>query len=150
LGPGTADIGHRNRVAVLFTIEPSVRVGLRIRDEHGVPTVGSLLIRDRAGRVYPATSKRLAPNFFFQPQIYRGDGEHMLLPAGDYTVECSRGPEYQVIRRSLSIPNGARGAEWAFDLTRWIDPPALGWYSGDHHIHAAGCSHYENPTEGVR
>ena len=24
-----------------------------------------------------------------------------------------------------------------------------GWYSGDHHIHAAGCAHYESPTEGV-
>ena len=25
----------------------------------------------------------------------------------------------------------------------------MGWYSGDHHIHAAGCSHYEAPTQGV-
>jgi len=24
-----------------------------------------------------------------------------------------------------------------------------GWYSGDHHVHAAGCAHYEAPTEGV-
>ena len=21
----------------------------------------------------------------------------------------------------------------------------LGWYSADHHVHAAGCSHYESP-----
>jgi len=25
----------------------------------------------------------------------------------------------------------------------------MGWYSADHHIHAAGCSHYESPEEGV-
>jgi hypothetical protein len=25
----------------------------------------------------------------------------------------------------------------------------LGWHSADHHIHAAGCSHYDSPTEGV-
>src|SRR3989442_34365 len=25
----------------------------------------------------------------------------------------------------------------------------MGWYSGDHHIHAAGCAHYEKPSEGV-
>ncbi len=25
----------------------------------------------------------------------------------------------------------------------------MGWGSGDHHIHAAGCAHYKNPTEGV-
>jgi hypothetical protein len=34
-------------------------------------------------------------------------------------------------------------------LQRWIDPAALGWYSGDHHVHAAGCSHYQDPTQGV-
>jgi hypothetical protein len=37
----------------------------------------------------------------------------------------------------------------AFQLERWIDPSKSGWYSGDHHVHAAGCSHYMNPTEGV-
>jgi hypothetical protein len=26
----------------------------------------------------------------------------------------------------------------------------FGWYSADHHIHAAGCSHYESPEEGVK
>jgi hypothetical protein len=24
-----------------------------------------------------------------------------------------------------------------------------GWFNGDHHIHAAGCKHYTNPSEGV-
>jgi hypothetical protein len=40
-------------------------------------------------------------------------------------------------------------SELAFQLERWIDPASYGWYSGDHHVHAAGCSHYQNPTEGV-
>ena len=26
----------------------------------------------------------------------------------------------------------------------------LGWYCADHHVHAAGCSHYESPEEGVK
>jgi hypothetical protein len=34
-------------------------------------------------------------------------------------------------------------------LQRWIDPAKWGWYSGDTHIHAGGCAHYQNPTEGV-
>ena len=25
-----------------------------------------------------------------------------------------------------------------------------GWYSGDHHVHAAGCAHFDSPTEGVK
>ena len=34
-------------------------------------------------------------------------------------------------------------------LQRWIKLADHGWYSGDHHIHAAGCAHYESPTAGV-
>jgi hypothetical protein len=34
-------------------------------------------------------------------------------------------------------------------LERWINPREFGLYSGDHHIHAAGCAHYEIPTEGI-
>ena len=37
-----------------------------------------------------------------------------------------------------------------FQLQRWIDPSAYGWWSGDHHVHASGCAHYKNPTEGVQ
>ncbi len=35
-------------------------------------------------------------------------------------------------------------------LDRWIDPTRQRWISGDHHVHAAGCAHYEQPTEGVK
>jgi hypothetical protein len=45
------------------------------------------------------------------------------------------------------VPAGR--AELAVTLERWIDPAARGFYSGDHHIHAAGCAHYTSPTEGV-
>ena len=34
-------------------------------------------------------------------------------------------------------------------LERWIETSRFGFYSGDHHIHGAGCSHYESPTQGV-
>jgi hypothetical protein len=33
--------------------------------------MASFLIKDKAGHVYPARSKRLAPDFFFQDQVYR-------------------------------------------------------------------------------
>jgi hypothetical protein len=148
LGDGSQDIGFRNRVAVLFDIAPSRDVTLHVHDEKGLPTTASFVIKDRIGRVYPVRSKRLAPDFFFQDQIYRADGETVRLPAGEYSVTCARGPEYLPETRDVTI--GATFALAGFELRRWIDPPALGWYSGDHHIHAAGCSHYESPTEGVR
>jgi len=147
-GPGTEDIGFRNRTAVLFEVTPSRDISLRVRDENGKPAMASFRIKDKVGRIYPARSKRLAPDFFFHEQIYRADGESVRLPAGEFTVTCGRGPEYIPETRTISINGGA--ATLDFRLRRWIDPPAHGWYSGDHHIHAAGCSHYESPTEGVR
>ena len=149
LGPGTEDIGFRNRTALLFDVAPSRDVTLRVRDENGRPSMASFVVKDKLGRVYPARSKRLAPDFFFQEQVYRADGETVRLPAGDFTITCGRGPEYIPETRTVSI-GGSNGAAFDFHLRRWIDPPSQGWYSGDHHIHAAGCSHYESPTEGVR
>ncbi|HJQ31301.1 MAG TPA: CehA/McbA family metallohydrolase [Pyrinomonadaceae bacterium] len=149
IGAGSQDIGFRNDVPVLFECLPSKDVTLRVLDEDGKPTTASFVIRDPQGRQYPAKTKRLAPDFSFHPQVYREDGEKIRLPAGAYAVEVTRGPEYVLQRRTLAVGAGARPEEWRFRLKRWIDPARLGWYSGDHHIHAAGCSHYEAPTQGV-
>jgi hypothetical protein len=147
VGQGTQDIGYRNEVDVLFDCAPAHEVALRVHDEHGEPTVGTFLIRDAQQRVYPSQAKRLAPDFAFHPQIYRGDGEALKLPAGNYTVEFSRGPESKVVTQKLTVKPGRQTA--AFKVERWIDPSRFGWWSGDHHIHAAGCAHYVKPTEGV-
>ncbi|HEY0173628.1 MAG TPA: CehA/McbA family metallohydrolase [Pyrinomonadaceae bacterium] len=149
VGQGSQDIGFRNDVPVLFNCLPSYDVAFGVLDHDGRPTVASFVIRDRQGRQYPAKTKRLAPDFSFHPQIYRADGERVRLPAGEYTVESWRGPEYMAERRTLRVAAGAAPNRWQFRLKRWIDPAASGWYSGDHHIHAAGCSHYEAPTQGV-
>jgi hypothetical protein len=149
VGQGTQDIGFRNEAPIVFTIEPSHDVTLRILDEKGRATVAALVIRDAQGRAYPSPAKRLAPDFAFHPQIYRADGERLRLPAGRYTIEASRGPEYVTTRRQVAIAS-ATGQQIEIALTRWIDLASQGWYGGDHHIHAAGCLHYESPTEGVR
>ena len=146
VGQGSQDIGFRNDVTVLFTALPARRITLRVKDEKGRPTMASFIIKDRLDRIYPLPSKRLAPDFFFQPQIYRADGETVQLPSGYYTFEYTGGPEYLTRTRELE----ADRSELSFQLERWIDPASQGWFSGDHHIHAAGCSHYMNPTEGVQ
>ena len=146
VGQGSQDIGFRNDVDILFTAVPAHPVRLSVRDERGQPTTAGLLIRDELDRVYPNLSKRLAPDFFFQPQVYRADGQTLRLPPGNFTVTASRGPEYLDETRRVVV-NGAQ--DLAFQLKRWIDPSSEGWFSGDHHIHSSGCSHYQNPTEGV-
>ncbi len=148
VGQGTQDVGFRNDVSILFTAQPARLMTIRVKDENGKPGTASLLIRDRFDRVYPNQSKRLAPDFPFQPQVYRSDGESIRLPDGDYTVIASGGPEYVTQTKQVSVRSDGPH-EIAVTLERWIDPPRLGWFSGDHHVHAAGCSHYQNPTEGV-
>jgi hypothetical protein len=147
VGQGTQDIGFRNETDILFTALPSREIKFRVRDENNKPTTASFLIKDRAGRVYPSQAKRLAPDFAFHPQVYRADGEGLKLPDGDYTIEFSRGPESITELREIRVEKNSRPFE--FKVKRWIDPSKLGWWSGDHHIHAAGCAHYERPTEGV-
>lgn len=147
IGQGTQDLGYRNEVDLTFECLPAREVTLKIRDEKNQPTTASLVIKDQQGRVYPSQAKRLAPDFGFHPQIYRADGEKLRLPEGSYTVEFSRGPE--------SVPKvevrevKERNAPFSFQVERWVDPSRFGYWSGDHHIHAAGCAHYTKPTEGV-
>jgi hypothetical protein len=133
---------------------PAVLVQLHVQDDdgrserNGTPVMAAFVFRDGRGRVYPAQSRRLAPDFGFHPQVYRADGETVSLQPGRYTVTWTRGPEYAPQGRQVTVPVAATHAE-TFRLKRWINPAAEGWYSGDHHIHAAGCAHYESPSEGV-
>jgi hypothetical protein len=148
VGQGTQDIGFRNDILVLFNIEPARPVTLRVRNEKGEPSFAGFTVRDLQGRLYPSPSKRLAPDFPFQQQVYRTDGEKLFLPPGYYTIEYWGGPEY--FKRTKEVPLQGNGPEeLSFQLQRWIDPGTYGWWSGDHHVHAAGCLHYKNPTEGV-
>ncbi|HXI52721.1 MAG TPA: CehA/McbA family metallohydrolase, partial [Candidatus Saccharimonadales bacterium] len=146
-GQGTQDLGFRNEVDVLFDCVPARLITFRVKDEDGRPAIAAFEIRDSAGRVYPLPSKRLEPDFFFQPQVYRSDGETVRLPAGSYSIVMSRGPESVAKKSTLTVTAQTQEAE--FKIERWIDPSKRGWWSGDHHIHAAGCAHYVKPTEGV-
>jgi hypothetical protein len=147
VGQGTQDIGFRNDAPILFSIVPSTEVTLKIADERGRPATARLVIRDTQGRVYPSQGKRLAPDFDFQPQVYRSDGDVIRLAPGSYSIDVTRGPEYVIRRVALEV--GSTPLKADLRLERWIDLPSRGWYSGDHHIHSAGCLHYETPTQGV-
>jgi hypothetical protein len=158
VGEGTQDLGFRAEVPVLFNVKPAIAVTLRVLDHDGGPTTARFQFVDQQGHVFPPQAKRSAPDLFFQKHIYRAHGEDVLLPPGELTMFYGRGPEYRWIKRAVTIPapgpavdGGDRPgkAEIAVRLERWIDPAARGFYSGDHHIHAAGCAHYTSPTEGV-
>jgi EF hand len=148
VGQGSQDLGFRGEAPILFDIRPGIQVKLSIQDADGKPTVGRFTFKDKMGRIFPPKAKRLAPDFFFQEQVYRNDGGVVLLPPGELTMVYSRGPEYRQVQKKITIPDKG-DMNLAVKLERWVNPMDFGFYSGDHHIHAAGCAHYTSPTEGV-
>jgi hypothetical protein len=154
LNEGKKPIASGQPLRIDFESAPAVLVRLHVIDDDGQsqrdgrPIVAAFTFRDRLGRVYPSPSRRLAPDFNFHYQVYRADGETIALQPGQYTVSYTRGPEYRVLQKTITVPSGGLHTE-EFRLQRWVHPAAKGWFSGDHHIHAAGCAHYESPTEGV-
>lgn len=105
--------------------------------------------------IYPLPSRRLPvldtyPDHYFHAQVYRKNGEHVLIPPGSYCVTYTRGPEYVVQTQELNVPPGGEVVEASFRLKRWIHMSQLGYFSSDSHIHASGCCHYNNPEEGLR
>jgi hypothetical protein len=148
VGEGTQDVGFRSSIAIPFRIAPAHSIKLQVLDQNGKPTMASFIFRDRLGRIYPAPTKRIEPDFYFQPQVYRRDGESIELPPGAYTATYTGGPEFLAQKQSFVVSK-TQPASLSFQLNRWINPADQGWYSGDDHIHSAGCSHYESPTQGV-
>src|SRR5262245_27017755 len=55
------------------------------------------------------------------------------LPPGRYTVTVERGKEYLPDTRVVTV--GQEPIDLRFPLRRWIDMAALGWYSGETHVH---------------
>lgn len=136
--------GHRE---FDFECLPSRTVTLGVLDADGRGCVASLTIKDHRDYVYPPQAMRLAPDMFFQEHVYRADGETVRLPDGEYRIEGRRGPEY--LRTIQTVKIDADHTRINVQLDRWINPAHWGWYSGDTHVHAAGCAHYQIPTEGV-
>ena len=126
----------------------------RMREFERSPPDTTLSAENRLRGIYPLPARRVAsrdpfPDFFFQPQIYRQDGEYVYLSPGTYTVTIGRGPEYLPERHELVVPEQMDSIRVNFRPKRWIHMAEKGWRSFDHHIHAAGCSHYESPEQGV-
>ncbi len=148
IGPGTGDLGGRDRATLHFDVLPAREVQIEVIDVDGSPVTCSWLVTDAQGRIVPSQARRTPPDFFFQRKVYRAHGQTLLLPPGEYRVETGRGPEYLRARSTRSVA-ASGSTRWAVQLQRWIDPGERGWISGDHHIHAAGCAHYEKPEHGV-
>lgn len=137
--PFDHDSAHRSNA--LPPLPASVPVTLNVTDFNGSRTYFHVTFIDNAtGQPYPPMSpaQRDFPDFWLQEHIYRQTGDQVFVPPGTYTVKLGRGPEYMTdILSFMATPNEPTAIDHA--LRRWVHPATRGYYSGDHHLHAAGC-----------
>jgi Tol biopolymer transport system component len=127
---------------------PTGSLKLHTRDQaSGKPVVARVSILDAAGKFHAPLSAlyRILGNGHF---YCRGEAE-LRLPTGEYRVIVFHGPEYQPVRRTVRVEEG-KPAEVAIALERWVDAAALGYYSGENHIHANyGYGEWYNTPEAM-
>jgi len=124
---------------------------LRVVDGAGTAIPGRLSVFDTSGKSYaPDDAWRHADEAFvrtertFEYGYFHANGLCTLtLPAGEYVVEASHGPEFAIARHELRIePNRTTAHDLA--LERIADMPARGWWSGDLHVHMNYGGAYRN------
>ncbi|MGW3955391.1 CehA/McbA family metallohydrolase [Streptomyces sp. NPDC004752] len=133
--------------SIVFDVEASREIIIDVHEPDGRSTVAAVTVTDELGRAYPSKAMRLAPDMIFQEHVYRATGEPIRLPNGRYSVRATRGPEYRPVSAEVEVTDSTSAIPLVLD--RWVETVARGYYAGDPHIHAAGCSHYHTPTEGV-
>ena len=151
VGQGTQDLGFRNEVDDPVRVRAG-RAGeaRRCSTTTAQPTTGQFVVSRHAG---PRLSRRgrggWPPTSSSTTRSIAPTAKRCCCRRASTKSTYTRGPEYlhlkQIDHRARTRPSITK----SFRLKRWIKLADLGWYSGDHHVHAAGCAHYEAPTEGV-
>jgi Tol biopolymer transport system component len=130
---------------------------LRVLDGSGTEMVARISVFDASGKSYaPDDAWRHADEAFvrserrFEYGYFHVNGTCTLtLPAGQYIVEASRGPEYAIVHRELHVaPDENASADLV--LNRLADMPARGWWSGDLHVHMNYGGTYRNSPAHLR
>ncbi|MAT69430.1 MAG: hypothetical protein CMJ58_07875 [Planctomycetaceae bacterium] len=147
---------HWHNLAI--TTSPWGHLAIRASNEHGHATpvimqiasreggrlwepAGAVNLRAQLNDVVPHLSQLGRGYTFFLPGANRGrywvvpEELETPIPVGRWDVTVLHGPEYKPVRDEIDVQAG----QWVrknYQLERWIDMPARGWYSGDDHVHA--------------
>ncbi|MEO6948783.1 MAG: CehA/McbA family metallohydrolase [Ginsengibacter sp.] len=74
--------------------------------------------------------------YWHEPVMYQVSGNFTIdLFPGKWRISIEHGNEYVPVQEMLEIVAGKKKLVRKFYLTRWINLPAMGWYSGDVHTH---------------
>jgi TolB protein len=130
------------RASTLRRLHPVGTLSLLLEDATGARTPARVSITGADGRGWaPDTAWRHADDGFdrsersFEVTYFHASGAATLtVPAGDYTVDVTKGLEFAREVRRIRVVAGQQRLE-RFRLARLLDLPAAGWWSGDLHVH---------------
>jgi hypothetical protein len=117
----------------------------RYRSHKGVEGGFDIDVRDEKGASVPCrVHLRGVDGKFWKPPNWPAFADHFVfsgkatlpIPAGSYTYEIERGPEYRNLKGSFLAGEDTSKA-LHLQLERVADLASQGWYSGDLHIHRA-------------
>lgn len=122
------------------------QVHVRVNDAAtGKPTPVRIRFTDAEGNHYAPHGRLVdfaaAPNVAVGGNVHIGVKPHayidgaceIALPPGLLHVQIDKGPEYQPVRTEVNLAAGKLALR--FEIARWIDLRAQGWYSGDMRVH---------------
>ncbi len=111
------------------------RVRIRVVGPDGVTVPARLSVRAGDGRSYAPDGGFHRVIAATETHYFHTDGvSDVEVPVGPTTVEAMRGHEFRPVAATVQVTSGGT-ADVTLRLERLIDLPALGWYSGDTHIH---------------
>ena len=119
-----------------FEIRPLVPLRVHIVDERGRPAPARVYLTGSDGLAYAprgscARIAAMSAEYFFHAE----DTFDVELPAGETSIEATRGPEYRLAAERIVLEPG-KPAEVTLHLSRWTHMTAQGYWSADVHIHA--------------
>ncbi len=145
------------RAAVRRPLHPMGELHLEFRDAAGRFTPARASVTGPDGRGWaPTDAWRHADDGFdrkerpFEFTYFHSPGNAtLMLPAGEYAIEVTKGLEYARQVRKVTVTAG-RTQTGSFRLARLIDLPARGWWSGDLHVHMNYGGAYRNDPAHLR
>jgi TolB protein len=138
-------------------LHPTGRLRLQLLDAAGQPVAARVSVTGGDGRGWaPDSVWRHADDGFdrserkFELTYFHAQGSAALtLPEGTYHVVTSKGLEYARVVREVRVTAG-RSSSVSVRLSRLVDLPARGWWSGDLHVHMNYGGAYRNDAKRLR
>lgn len=121
---------------VALDVRALSKLRVKLLDERGRPSAARVYLTAADGLGYAPRGTISRFTAESAEQYFHAEGGFEIdLPAGETLIEATRGIEYKLGRRAITLVAGETH-DLTIRLERWIDMAAQGRYSSDAHIHA--------------